>query len=285
MKEKLNSIIKLIAIFSIIFNLIAITNLAAINATKLTDFSGFIKTSENSNISSTQNSDHIYFTFDNNISLDQNKEVYQKTLENSYYDYNFSIGFIFNHYSPEADMIFRISLESQYAENGTYLEGNYSKICSISLIGGNTGYQDFVYRVEFYPYDSYLKHQSVAYTIIPTFSEFHFLRSNGSVVCFVNSGSGEHYTEEYTANHSFGLNRTLDRISFELSMNSLECDTFTIDVCEISGELYDSIKEEPKTTLSTTNITLNIPSTTFSSSIVVLSLFVVLLRVSWKKRQ
>ena len=262
----------------------------AANSLTLTDFSNFSKISDSTNFASNCNSEGVYFSLEDNETLDSVSELYRYPLDQNYYDFNFSIGFTVTLEKPSA-IQFKMTLESKYTENGTYLEGNYTKICSTSFVSNPADYNnDLIYLVEFYPNDSYVKRQSSAFSFYMSDVEFLFSRANGSLNCLIKAGVLDNMYDKYTASYDLGVNRTLDSVCLELSLNSLQCNSFTIDVNSISGELYDFIKEEPNSTLtplpssSISKISLNLPGISTIVSIAYLVFFTIKVRTNSKRK-
>lgn len=286
LKKKLNShrrILKTISLFLVIlvFSSMGIS-VMGINILILNNFDDFTQISDSNNFSSSSHIGDISFELIDNSTLDSNSEMYRFDLTQLYYDFNFSIGFLISRDKP-LDMQFSIILESEYDENGTYLGGNYSKICRISLIGFTGEYRDLLYYIEFFPNDSYNKIQSAVFISYWLTSEFFFSRTNGSMECLIKDGIGGYFHEKFAANHNIGLNRSLDAISIELVMNSLQCNSFTIDVNSITGELYDFVRENPETLIPTTpEITFDI---SYSSILMIISTIIVISFSIFKRKK
>lgn len=272
-KIRFNKIFKIVSLCLIILNLSIQNSTIAANTLFLTDFSYFCKISDSSNFASDSDSGGINFSLEDNETLDSENEMYRYTPTQSYYDFNFSIGFSAIR-EPPTDLQFKVTLQSNYAENGTYLEGDYNKICSISLVGSKNDYRDLVYRIEFYPNDSYVKHQSSVFMFVRQDVEFLFSRANGNLQCLIKDGycEGTLY-DKFIAKYHLGVNRTLDCICLELSMNSLQCNSFSINVNKISGELYDFIREPKSTTPQQTKLSIYLAWTPSIVSIIYLVFF------------
>ncbi len=276
---------KIVSLCLIILNLSILNSTLSANTFYLTDFFYFSKISDSTNFASLRDTDSINFSLENNVTLDSNNEMYRYSLDQNYYDFNFSIGFSVILEKP-SDIQFKLTLESKYDENGTYLEGDYCKICSTSFVSNPIDYNNLVYRVEFYPNDSYVKRQSSAFIFYMNDVEFLFSRANGSLNCLIKAGVLDNMFDKYTATYDFGVNRTLDAICIELSMNSLQCSSFSIDVNKISGELYTFIKKEPEpTTPPLTEISLNLSTTFTIISICSLIIFSLKTNTKYKRKK
>jgi len=285
MKIKYNKIFKIVSLCLIILNLSIQNSTIAASTLTLTDFFYFSRISDSSNIASHRDADNINFSLADNQTLDSNSDLYRYSLDQNYYDLNFLIGFSVILESP-SDIQFKVTLESKYAENGTFLEGYYNKICSTSLVSSPIGFtNNRVYRVEFYPNGTYVKCQSSASGFYGSDIEFIFSRANGSLNCLIKAGMLDNMNDKYTATYDFGVNRTLDAICIELSMNSLQCNSFSFDVNKISGVLYAYIKKIPEpTTPRLTEISLNLPAVSIIVSICFLVFFTLTIKIKSKRK-
>jgi hypothetical protein len=274
--RRYGKLLKLISLFlSTLVFLFPVFSINGLTLLILDDFSDFIQISDSSNFHSNNNNASLSFSLNDNSTIDSISEFYRFNLTKNYYDFNFSIEFDCNRDKP-FDVKFGVVLESEYDENGTYLNGDYNRICCISLIGDSSAYLDLVYRVEFYPNGVYTKTQSSTFIFYFSAIKFLFSRTNGTINCLIKDQFGLDYFDKLTANINYGVNRSLDSIGLELKMNTLQCNPFTISVNSIEGELYGYIREgfwTPPSSTSPSEISLDLSG--FSIIAIFISLIII----------